>query len=122
MAVNLRGLHSEVRQAAEVALAWANYYGIPITITSTYRSWEEQAKLRDAYERCLSRGTFPTPGVCPYPANRPGDSAHNFGLAFDSWTPYRMEDWKTIRRWCGFHVPDNDPVHAEVPGWRQYVA
>jgi len=122
MSVQLRGLHPEVRHYAEIALAWADYYGIPITITSTYRSWEEQKKLRDRYERCLEEGRFGQAGECRYPANRPGDSAHNFGLAFDSWTPDRMQDWKTIRRWVGFHVPDNDAVHAEVPSWRRYVA
>lgn len=111
-AARLAGLHPGVLRAAELALAWAEYFGIPVRVTSGFRSLEEQARLRSNWEL----------GRSPYPANRPGDSAHNFGLAWDSVVdPRDQADWNTIRRWIGFSVPENDEIHAEVPGWRQYV-
>lgn len=108
----LAGLHPQVRERAELAVAWAEYFGIPVRVTSGARSLEEQARLRSRWEAGLSR----------FPANRPGDSAHNFGLAWDSTvSPPDLPDWTIIRRWVGFDVPDNDVIHAEVPGWRRYV-
>lgn len=126
MSVQLRGLDPEVRDRAQLALDWAAYYRIPVTITSVVRTWAEQTKLRDQYERCLASGatispTNPNP-ACRYPANRPGDSAHNFGLAFDSWVPDGYwEAWTFLREFAGFHVPGNDRVHAEVPSWRNWA-
>lgn len=108
----LDGLHPLVRDAAEIALAWAAYYDIDVEVTSGYRSCAEQAELRRNYELGLSR----------FPANRPGDSAHNYGLAWDSVAPPTREpDWWAIRRWVGFNVPENDRIHAEVPAWRDFV-
>lgn len=122
--MNLRGLHPEVRAAAEWALSWARYYGVPVTITSTVRSWEEQKRLRDRWEawgRPSSCIITPVGTVCP--ANEPGDSAHAWGLAWDSDTePRYMPWWKEVRRAAGFLVFDHDEVHAEVPGWRSLVA
>ena len=56
----------------------------------------------------------------------PGDSAHQYGLAFDSSfaadvKPQLMPLWVQVRRAVGFRVPDNDEVHAEVNGWREIV-
>lgn len=108
----LEGLHPQVRAAAENAIAWADYYEIPVKVTSGLRSCAEQRRLRDRWEHGLSR----------FPANRPGDSAHNYGLAFDSTTlPSREADWWAIRSWIGFNVPTNDRVHAEVPAWRDLI-
>ena len=122
MAISLRGLHPEVREAAEATLEWARHYKIPVQVTSTFRSWEQQTKLRKNYERCLAEGRFPSPPDCKWPANRPGDSAHNYGLAWDSWVPDEWWwAWNWLRRYAGFHVPANDQIHAEVPQWRQYV-
>jgi len=89
----------------------ANYYGIDPTVTSVFRSWEEQTKLRARWER----------GESAFPANRPGDSAHNFGWAFDS--VVRADEqpmWDAIRRWVGFEVLPNDIIHAQLPNWRSY--
>lgn len=112
MSMGLRGLHADVRPYAEYAHQVAEYYGLNPVVTSTYRSWAEQKRLRERWEAGKSR----------FPANRPGDSAHNWGLAWDSWVPEDQRDlWTRIRRWVGFDVPSNDWIHAAVPNWRQYV-
>jgi hypothetical protein len=125
--MQLAGLHTAVRPYAEWCMAVANYFGIPVTVTSVTRSWEEQVKLRAQYEACLARGEKISPdnpnSQCRYPANRPGDSAHNFGLAWDSWVPSEYQSsWDYIRRYAGFTVPENDKIHAEVPEWRAAVS
>jgi hypothetical protein len=85
---------------------------VSITVTSTLRTWQEQAELRRRYEA----------GVSQWPANKPGDSAHNYGLAFDSTVePQYLAWWTHVRTLAGFHVPPHDVIHAEVPSWRQYV-
>lgn len=117
--IGLRGLHSEVRRAAELLLQDADAMGMRVEVTSGFRSLEEQNILRDRFEKCVAAGRFPSPPDCKYPANRPGDSAHNFGLAFDSAVQVGSEaEWKSLRESYGFRVPANDPIHAEVPGWR----
>lgn len=125
MAIALSGLHEALRPAAEWCLKVADLNGIPVTITSVVRGWAEQTRLRAQYEGCLARGEEISPANpdarCHYPANQPGDSAHNYGLAWDSWTPAEhMADWITIREMAGFRVPENDHVHAELPNWRAY--
>lgn len=112
MTFSLRGLHPVVRERAELAHQLAEHFGIPTFVTSTFRSWAEQQRLRDRWERGLSR----------FPANQPGDSAHQFGFAWDSTTePQFQADWDYIRWWVGFDVPKNDHIHAEVPDWRQFT-
>jgi len=109
--IQLRGLDSRIRPYAEWAFKIADHYGIVPTVTSTFRSWEQQTKLRARYERGESR----------WPANRPGDSAHGYGWAFDSVVPERHQDaWNQIRAYVGFEVLDNDIIHAQVPNWRRY--
>lgn len=112
MSIGLRGLHSEVRPYAEYAHRIAEYYGLNPVVTSTFRSWEDQARLRRRWEA----------GKSKFPANRPGDSAHNWGLAWDSWVPEPQRDlWTRIREYVGFVVPSNDWIHAAVPNWRAWV-
>lgn len=113
MSIQLRGLHPEVRPYAELAHQIATAYGIQPVVTSTFRSWVEQDALRKRYERGQSR----------FPANRPGDSSHNYGLSWDSWVPDEdMPLWIAIRRYVGFRVPERDEIHAEVPDWRNYIS
>lgn len=108
----LAGTHPEVRAAATWALGWADHYGVPITVTSGKRTWEDQERLYRSYLQGRSR----------FPANRPGDSSHQYGLAFDSTTENRFQDWwSMVRRMAGFEVLENDIIHAQVPSWRQYV-
>lgn len=119
----LTGLNPAIRPAAEWCLKVADYYGVPVRVISGYRSLETQARLRQNYERCVASGRFPWADGCHYPANRPGESAHNFGLAWDSQTedPRYMGWWTRVRELAGFKVLPQDPPHAEYPGWRAYV-
>jgi len=107
--MQLRGLDSRVRPYAEYAHELAQYYGINPTITSTYRSFDQQQALRTRWERGESR----------YPANRPGDSAHNYGWAWDSVVPLSQQPlWDEIRRYVGFEILPGDEIHGQVPNWR----
>lgn len=119
--MQLAGLHPAVRPHAEYAMWIAHQFGIKPTITSVVRGWAKQAELRATYERCLAQGRVGQPGECRWPANKPGDSSHQWGLSFDSWVPDdQMQAWAAIRRYVGFAVPEHDVIHAEVPNWRQY--
>lgn len=120
--MSLRGLNPEVRARAEWTLAVAGYYGVPVQVTSTLRSWESQQALRTRYEACLRSGQVGQPGPCRYPANRPGDSSHQYGLSWDSVVDPVVEPWWVgVRRYAGFEIFDHDKIHAQVPSWRQYV-
>lgn len=120
--IALRGMHPDVRPHAEYSHKIARAYGLSPIVTSTYRSWANQTKLYAKHLRCVQEGRFPSPPDCRYPANRPGDSSHNHGLSWDSVVPVAdVPLWTEIREWVGFRVPRNDLIHAEVPGWRQYV-
>lgn len=107
----LAGLHPAVRDAARNTIEWGKWFGLEPTVTSGYRSCAEQERLRRRWRE----------GKNPYPASRPGFSAHNFGLAWDSSVPRNRELWVALRRWLGWNVPSNDLVHAEVPGWSEFV-
>ena len=112
MTMQLRGLDARVRPLAEAAYLYALERGLKPVVTSVFRSYTEQKALRESYERGLSR----------FPANRPGDSAHNYGLAFDSVvSPDQEQLWTAIRISFGWHVPANDVIHAEVPSWRDWL-
>ena len=109
--IALRGIDRRLRPYAEYAFQIAHHNGLKPVVTSVYRGWAEQQRLRTRWEAGLSR----------WPANQPGDSAHNFGWAFDSWVPdEQFPIWDAIRRYVGWRVPDNDYIHAELPDWRQY--
>jgi len=111
-----------LRPYAEYALALAHANGLKPVVTSVTRTFTEQQGLRSNFERCVARGAFPSPPNCRWPANRPGDSAHNYGLAWDSWVPApQVPLWRAIREWVGWEVPSNDIIHAQVPQWRRFV-
>jgi len=110
--VRLAGLNQGLRPAAEWSLAVADFYRVPVEVTSVYRSWIAQKRLRD---RWLA-------GKSKWPANRPGDSAHNFGLAWDSTVPdWAQEWWNHVRRLAGFEVLPNDEIHAQLTNWRDFA-
>ncbi len=118
----LQGLERDVKAAAELCLAYADRFGVSVTVVSGKRSRAEQARLYRNYQQCLASGNFGRTRDCQYPANRPGESAHEFGLAWDSVvSPELMSWWVAVRRAYGFHVIEGDLPHAEVPGWRNYV-
>lgn len=71
---DLADLHPHMRVLAERLIAQASAAGIPLTVTCTLRSMEEQAAL---YAQGRTR-----PGPIVTYA-RPGYSYHNFGLAID---------------------------------------
>jgi len=126
--IALRGLHLGIRPYAEYAVNLAQYYGLAPQITSVYRGMAQQQRLRSNWEDCVARGLYPSAtslgyGLsCKWPANSPGDSGHNYGLAWDSWVPDdQMADWVAIREWVGWEVPPNDQIHAQLPSWRSYI-
>lgn len=95
--------------------------GRRVVLTSAHRSSQKQSRLREDYESGRSK----------VPANRPGDSAHEYGLALDFdivGAPYRGNRDLWQRFWAqargqGFHViGPRDPYHVEVPNWRAFVA
>ena len=109
--IALRGLDAGLRPYAEWAMDIAHHYGVEPTVTSVYRSWSEQERLRQRFLAGQSR----------WPANKPGDSAHNYGWAWDSVVPAQQQQlWDQIRRYVGWEVLENDIIHAQVPGWRKY--
>lgn len=79
-------------ETAVAALALGHYsrdiLQLRIWIISGFRSFEEQRELRVAWEAGRRR----------FPANRPGESRHNFGTAFDIGTDYRLRDsqWRDL--------------------------
>lgn len=110
--MQLTGLHPVVRQYAQYCLDWAKQNGVPVTVTSARRSREQQAKL---YRDWLA-------GRSKFPANPPGFSGHEYGLAWDSWVAPEYRDWwKQVREAVGFRVPPNDWIHAEVPDWQDWA-
>lgn len=118
MSISLRGLEPEVRERAQLALDWASRFGINVIVTSGYRTFLEQERL---YRRYLA-------GQSAFPANPPGNSAHEFRLAFDSVLPPEIRRlpgatawWVSVREAAGFRVPGNDHPHAAVPNWRSFV-
>jgi len=122
MSLSLRGMHPELREPAEFAIEVAHLNGLRPEVSSVFRSFTNQARLRANFESCVARGAFPSAPNCMFPANVPGDSAHNYGFAFDSVVPAaQLPLWTAIREWVGWRVPSNDTIHAELPGWRQFV-
>ncbi len=119
--IALRGLHSQLRPYAEYAHTIAQHFGVTPRVASVRRNWNEQQVLYERYMTAVRQGRFPSPSQ-PYPANAPGDSAHQFGLAWDSQVaPEYRQWWQDVRRWVGFTVYDHDAPHAELPGWRAVV-
>lgn len=120
--LKLLGLEPSVKEAAEWCLEVADFYAVPVTVVSGKRSRSEQARLYRNYQQCLASGRFGRTKDCMYPANPPGQSAHEYALAWDSVVePRLMNWWAQVRRAAGFHVLENDLPHAEAPNWRAYV-
>jgi len=121
--VRLGGLHPALRRNAQWALDVARWFRVPIQVTSVFRGRAEQKRLRDRFERCVAEGRFGQPGPCRWPANRPGDSAHNFGFAWDSSIEPRFQEWwNQVRELAGFEVlRRRDEPHAQLPNWRDFV-
>ena len=120
--LKLGALESDVRAAAEWCCDVADYYSVPVTVVSGKRSFQEQSRLYRNYRQCVESGRFGRTPDCKYPANPPGESAHEYGLAWDSVVPAEyMPWWIHVRELAGFDVLRGDEPHAEVPNWRAYV-
>lgn len=110
-------LNPEVHRRMNAMLADVRRRGIPIRVTSTYRS---TAKQRQLYEAWLARGKK---GL---PAAPPGLSTHEYGLAFDVAFP-RANDLEvaTIARQHGLvWFGPQDRIHFDPFGpnsWREIL-
>lgn len=106
MSVDIKNVHPFLRTIATKLPPFLKQYGITMTVTSGYRSTAKQAQLYRDWKA----------GINPYPANKPGLSKHEKGLALDIVT----NDLETLvfilrdnlgLRWAGMR----DPVHFEIP-------
>lgn len=106
------GLHPALVPYAEEAIRRAQREGIRPRVTSVRRNWAQQEELYTAYRA----------GVARFPANPPGTSPHQYGVAWDSTVPaYQQAAWDKIRADLGWKLYPNDKVHAEYPNWRAYI-
>lgn len=111
--LQVNGLDSRLREHAEQTFAYAFALGLHPVVTSVRRSEQEQRRLYQAY----------VSGKAKYPAAPPGNSAHQWGVAFDSVVPAEeLAAWTAVRRAFGWLAPDSDTVHAEWPGWQSYIS
>lgn len=106
-----KGLEPALVPYAERALAMAARAGIQVKVTSTRRNWAQQEELYSRYRA----------GLSSLPANPPGESPHQWGVAWDSSVPpHQQAAWDQIRAAIGWKLYPHDPVHAELPNWRAY--
>ena|SRR5713101_2807102 len=108
MAASLLSLDPDLRDAAQSLLDAAGAAGLLPKITSTLRSHSEQRRL---YSRFLA-------GSTGYPVAPPGQSAHEYGWAFDmvvSPLEALADVGYTWQQWGGGWSP-SDAVHFELPG------
>jgi len=109
---DLRTLHPGLVPWARWIYAVGKNQSGRLVVTSARRSRAKQTKLRQRWERGLSK----------IPANRPGTSLHEFGLAFDlaqigvdpfedDLLPWLGHWWEYYGgRWGG----TRDPVHFQI--------
>lgn len=108
---DLRTLHPGLVPWARWIYAVGKYYDPLLVVTSARRSSAKQAELRSRWERGLSK----------IPANRPGTSLHEYGLAFDMarigkdplgdpLLAYLGSLWE---RYGGRYGGERDPVHFQ---------
>jgi len=86
--------------------------GHPVTVTSAYRSLADQQQL-------IRRWENGDPDIITEPAP-PGESAHQYGFAIDVVTDdYDVLGDEAAKVGLDQPDPENDPVHIELPGWRE---
>src|SRR6267143_604214 len=113
MGGSLNDLDPELASFARDLVDAAGRAGLQPRITSTIRSHSEQRRL---YNRFLA-------GQAGYPVAPPGQSAHEYGLAFDmvvSPMEALADVGYTWRQWGGGWNP-TDAVHFELPGASEYA-
>ena len=108
---DLRTLHPQLVPWARWIYAVGKYYDPLLVVTSARRSSAKQAELRSRWERGLSK----------IPANRPGTSLHEHGLAFDMarigkeplGDPLLAYLGRLWEYYGGRHGGERDPVHFQ---------
>jgi len=122
---NLATLAAQMQPIARQFVERARAAGFPIVITSGRRTMDEQAAL-------YAKGRTSPGGIVTNA--QPGDSAHNFGLAFDfafgdaigrptwpkdaPWATVAMIGKKLGLDWGGDWKSFVDQPHFELPSWR----
>lgn len=109
MSSDLRTLKPQVARAARELVRIARLVGYRPTVTSTFRSRSQQARL---YRTWLAGGSR-------FPALPPGRSLHEARVAFDLVTePYDVEALRDLgsvwESWGGEWGGDKDPVHFQA--------
>ena len=105
LSTNLNSLVAELAGPAREFVEALGAARLLPQVTSTLRSTSEQRRLFDRYQRGLSK----------FPAAPPGQSAHEYGLAFDLTCQDQELAGRTWLEWGGFWSPA-DYVHFELPG------
>ena len=108
---DLRTLDARLSPWAKELFRIGKYYDGRLVVTSARRSRAKQAALRSAWER----------GESKIPANRPGTSLHEYGLAFDMARlgkdpladPLLAWLGAVWEHWGGRHGGVRDPVHFQ---------
>src|SRR5260370_38001720 len=114
MAARLDLLVPELRDAANALVDAASAAGLQPRVTSTLRSHAEQVRL---YRRFLA-------GAAGFPVAPPGQSAHEYGTAFDmvvSPMGALADVGYTWQTWGGGWNP-GDAIHFELPGASEFAA
>jgi LAS superfamily LD-carboxypeptidase LdcB len=112
---SLATLHPQLRPYAELLVRVAELNGLRVSVNSTLRTRAQQAIL---YQRYLEAQRTGARGVLP--ANPPGTSDHELGLAFDLTVngDYRSAAQAALgslwRSWGGVWAGAADPVHFGV--------
>lgn len=101
----MNNLHPVTATAIELLQREARRRGLPMRVTSTYRSIANQRAL---WLRWLNHD----PRVIT-PA-KPGLSTHNYGLGFDAVSPGRQNELIALGRSIGLATIPTDPVHFQI--------
>lgn len=102
---NLSRVHPTLRTIARNLSRVARSQGFDVRITSGYRSYATQAKLYRDYMN----------GIAAYPANPPGQSKHEKGLALDVLST-NVEALANLLTSVGLvWAGPADPIHFEMP-------
>lgn len=133
---SLDDLHPEFRVRVDLWLTQCALFDIDVLIYCTYRSLEEQARLYAIGRTVKGEGVAKSRPMGRTVTNaKPGQSAHNYGLALDfvpmldgkaQWSDKRLYgraidialkyDLESLR---DSSFPEL--AHLQMPGWRGYV-
>lgn len=118
----LYGLWPPMAEAVRYLQAYCDYYGLRASITSGFRSMQEQAALysqgrtpAEVQSRVRKQGRGGAVTDAP-----PGQSAHNYGLAVDVEGPDQAAVISLAGQ-IGFGLVSWDPAHIEWPNWQSLL-